>query len=542
MGFAAQTGTANRVSSRALKVAALAGPHAPPDILALLTEQQLPQAHAELDGLMRQNPQEPDILNLQGVAFLLEGQFSTAESAFRRALTLDPASLVARRNLGIALWHEHQLPSARQSFAVALERDPKDTLTNLYWGQIAFADHDCSAAVGSFTLAREMLGAMPVAMFMDAVCSFQLGQNHNAASLIEQMGPMPAIPADALFHFALQAGKQHDYQLARLALKRVPADYPDPYTRGYDEALAAYDAGDSAAALPILRDLISRHLATPELYDLLGNALQNQGIAGKHPKLVEEAYETYRAGIYADPRYLANFIDIGHLALTLGNYELSEQLLTEGLKQNPHAYELMVERGIAYALSSKEDEAAADFEAARGLASDNPIPYLTAAMLSIQEGRNADAAKTLQEGIDRSHPPNAWLYFLLARSLYKEGSGTPEIEAQIRDALTQAIRLDSTLTEAFALAGHVWLKSGDVREAMQFLETAHRLDPTNSHYVYALATARRMQGDSQGAAKEFQSFRQMEAANNPARMREFFIKIFATHPSSAAFHNTNDPK
>ncbi len=354
------------------------------------------------------------------------------------------------------------------------------------------------------------------------------------------MGPKPAIPEHILFEFALDASQKREYGLTLLSLKRLPDDYPDPYTHGYDEALAAYASGNRADAGTVIRKMVSRGLGTAELYDLLGNALENQGTANKKPKIIEESYDAYRKGIYADPHYLANFIDIGRLALSLSNYQLCEQLLSEGLKQNAGAYQLLLERGIAYSLGSKTAEAAADFDNARKLAPNNPMPYLAAGMLAIQEGRNGDAARVLQEGIDRTNSPSAWLYFLLARSLYKEGQDAPEAESRIRAALLEAMRLDPRFTEAFALAGHVWLKSGDIPEGMRFLETAHRLDPGNSHYVYALAMAKRIEGDSRSASKEFQAFRQLEAANNPARTKEFFIKILVTQPSTVEFHETSN--
>jgi tetratricopeptide (TPR) repeat protein len=390
-------------------------------------------------------------------------------------------------------------------------------------------------ALKAFIRSKEALLTNAAAMLMDAVCSLQLGQVQNATSVLNEMGPAPPIPPQLLFDFALEADKQRQYQLAFLAMKLVPETFPDPYTHGYDEALAAHASGNDAEAVSIIRDMLSRNLVSAELYDLLGNALEQQGIANHKPALVEEAYDAYRKGIYTDPHNLANFLDIGRLALKLGNYSLCEQLVSEGLKQNPSAYQLVLERGVAYSLASDAKNAATDFESARRRAPHNPLPYLAAGMLAIQDGRNGDAAKILQQGIDSSDSQNAWLYFLLARSLYKDGEDSPEAESRIQAALREAMRHNPNFAEAFGLAGHVWLKAGSVQEGIRFLETAHRLDPGNSHYVYALAVAKRMQGDSVKAAKDFQAFRQLEAANNPARTKEFFIRILANQPSGTGF-------
>lgn len=505
-----------------------------------LQRRRFAEAQEEAQALAAKSPQDASVANLEGVTFLLGGNPAKAEVFFHQSLRLNPRFLLAYRNLGITFWHEHRVADAQQAFTEALRLDPKDPIANLYEGQIAFARHNCAAAAQSFNRSGKALFSMPVAAFMDAVCHFQLGQSQAAATLLGKMGKNPAIPHAAVFRFALEAGKQRSFPVALAALKLLPDDYPDPYTHGYDEALTAYESGDDTASVALIRGMLSRGLGNAELYDLLGNALEDQGIAHKQPDAIRQAYEAYRKGIYADPHNLANFIDIGRLALKLGNYDLGEELLSQGLAQNPQAYQLMLERGIAYAFSSHTREAAVDFENARRLAPDDPMPYMAAGILAIQEGHNTQAAAALQQGIDCAHPANAWLYYLLARALYKQGHQTPEMETRIRAALQEAIQLNPDFAEAYGLAGHVWLKSGKPKQAVGFLEAARRLDPENSHYVYELAVARRMQGDSEAAARDFQKFRDLEAVNNPARMKKYFIKIFVNQPSAAGLHAMND--
>ncbi|HLI35672.1 MAG TPA: tetratricopeptide repeat protein [Terriglobia bacterium] len=521
-------------------LAVFTGSKAPTSIVKLLTERRFAEAQEEARELAAKTPQDASMANLEGVTFLLVGNLTKAEAFFHQSLRLNPQFLLAYRNLGITFWHEHKMADAQQAFTEALRLDSADPVANLYEGQIAFARHDCAAAAQSFNQSGETLLSLPVAVFMDAVCHFQLGQPQKAALLLGKMGKNPAIPYAPVFRFALEAGKQRSFPVALAALKLLPDDYPDPYTHGYDEALAAYESGDDTASVAMIRRMLSRGLGNAELYNLLGNALEDQGIAHKQPNVIKQAYEAYRKGIYTDPHNLANFIDIGRLALKLGNYDLGEELLTQGLAQNPQAYQLMLERGIAYAFSSHTREAAVDFANARRLAPDDPMPYMASGILAIQEGHNAQAAAALQEGIDRAHPANAWLYYLLARALYKQGHQTPETETRIRAALQEAIQLNPSFAEAYGLAGHVWLKSGQPEQAVKFLQAAHRLDPQNSHYVYELAVAQRMQGDSEDAARDFQKFRDLEAVNNPARIKKYFIKIFVDQPSAAGFQAMND--
>jgi len=514
------------------EIVKLVGPEAPAAIVQLLVAKNWNAVDAAVHGAGGRKVWTPELENIEGTSFLLRNRLPEAEHFFQRALALDPSFWRAQRNLGVTLWHEHRMSEAHAALQSALERQPQDALGNLYFGQVLFAGRDCVGAFKAFAQAGNELAHVPVAALMASECSLQKGDVRDAEDFFSKIGPEAGLPPQGLFAIAVHAAEVRDYRFAGAVLARVPADFPSPYVHGYDLALTSYQSGDDRQAANTLQQLVGSGQGTAEVLNLLGNALEEEGIRGKLPALVQQAYDAYRRGIYRDPHDRSNYLDIARLALKLRNYKLGEQLLTQGLAENPAAYQLLLERGIAYAFSSQSGHARADFAAAQKLAPNDPMPYMATGILGIQEGKYDTAAAALEHGVERAAPPNAWLEYLLARALYKEGHQNSGDATRLRSALLEAIRLNPKFTEAYGLAGQVWLKGGGAPQAINFLETAHRLDPKNSHYVYELALARRMKGDAGGAARDFAAFRELEARNNPSRMRKYFIQIFANQPPS----------
>jgi len=529
-GATVQTDT-HRTTAESLLIEALAGPRAPKAILGLLLQKHFAVAQAELALLARSEPNDAEVANLQGVLFLLQGQLPQAQRSFETVLSEHPGFYVATRNLGITLWHEHQTASAARQLQMALRENPDDKLTNLYLGQVYFAGRDCTDSIKAFKASGDFLLREPAPMFMNVVCDAQAGDVNEAADLLIRMRGKPQLPPQDLFQFALQSEQSGQYRLAFLALKLVPPGFPDTYTHAFDTALAAYQSKDYDATRTILGKLHSDGKATPESLDLLGNTLEELGIIEKKPQMVKEAYDAYRQGIYKDPHYLPNFIDIARLALKLGNYSLGESLLTQGLASNPDAYQLILERGMAYAFDGHVALAARDFSNAKKLDPHGALPYMAQGILDIQENRYDQAVADLRDGIKQSSAPNAWLYYLLARALHDRGQVTPADDAEMRHALQETIRLDSKFKEAYELAGLVWMKSGDYDQAERYLKTARKLDPGNRHCVYELAMIKRLQHQPDAAARYFKIFEHLEATNNQARMRKYFMKIMVNQQS-----------
>lgn len=531
---------AQRSTPTLSELSVLAGGQAPASLLKALTRRDFVKAQREAHVLVVKSPQDASVRNLEGVTFLLAGNLAQGEAAFQKALRLNPQYFPAYRNLGITLWHEHHTADAARMLRMARAGNPNDELTNLYLGQVYFSHRDCTRAVKAFKASGDFLFQAPAPMFMNVVCDAQIGNTKGAADLLARLSSKSQLPAPDLFQFAMRAEQTRQYRLALLALKLVPPGFPDSYTHAFDTALTAYQTNDYDAARAVLSELAADGKATPESLDLLGNVLEEEGISQKKPQLVKEAYDAYRQGIYKDPHYLPNFIDIARLALKLRNYSLGESLLAQGLSSNPTARQLLLERGMAYAFDGHTAEAAKDFSHARQLDPHDALPYMAQGILDIQESRYLQAVTVLRDGIGESSKPNAWLFYLLARALHDQGQLAPASSAEMRHALRETIRLDPNFEEAYELAGLVWMKSRSYDQAERYLQTALRLDPSNRHCVYELAMIKKLQHQPNAAARYFKIFERLESTDNKARTRKYFMKILVAQQPGGTLHETRN--
>ncbi|MBF2054435.1 MAG: tetratricopeptide repeat protein [Candidatus Sericytochromatia bacterium] len=97
---------------------------------------------------LQKDPQNPQLLNDAGLAYLLQGELATAEQYLQQAVRLAPANAVIHYNLGL-VWLGRQNPAqARASFEQAVRLDPRYAKA---WYNLGVA---CDAA-GQRVLARQ---------------------------------------------------------------------------------------------------------------------------------------------------------------------------------------------------------------------------------------------------------------------------------------------------------------------------------------------------------------------------------------------------
>ena len=110
--------------------------------------QILPRAH---EAARRAVDAEPDLAEAQAslgyINFLLEWDWSAAESAFRRAIALDPSYALAHRMLGHVLSQTGRHAEARPAMRRAREVDPLYGMNHAMSSQVAFQARDYPAAV-----------------------------------------------------------------------------------------------------------------------------------------------------------------------------------------------------------------------------------------------------------------------------------------------------------------------------------------------------------------------------------------------------------
>ena len=165
------------------------------DAKAKLTHGDLAGAETSLWTVLGSNPNDEEALTLLGVIRARQNRFAEAEALFRRALQINPQSLVAHRDLGNALAQEDKLDEALEQFAQAEALAPHDYQLKAQLAQLY-------AAKGQFSQALSTLQAIPPshlpveAIPVKAASLLATGHAAEAEALIAQAKASPATQVD----------------------------------------------------------------------------------------------------------------------------------------------------------------------------------------------------------------------------------------------------------------------------------------------------------------------------------------------------------
>lgn len=167
-----------------------------------------------------------------------------------------------------------------------------------------------------------------------------------------------------------------------------------------------------------------------------------------------------------------------------------------GLQYRPEAAALHLYRGVLLVMKGHVEQAEREFEKARALGPEGPVPYVALAMAWMQSGQTVKAVDLLRARA-KTNPRDAIVPYMFGIALVQSGIDPAEDETMeaIR-AFEAAIRLDPRLAGARAELGKILLKRGDRAAAITHLEQAIALDPENSAAAYSLAQAYRRAGDT----------------------------------------------
>jgi putative PEP-CTERM system TPR-repeat lipoprotein len=95
------------------------------------------KALAAAQALEKQRPQDPQVHNLKGAAYLAKGDVANARASFDKALAVQPAYFPAVANLARLDMQDHKSDAAKKRFETLLEKDKKNVQAMLALAEIA---------------------------------------------------------------------------------------------------------------------------------------------------------------------------------------------------------------------------------------------------------------------------------------------------------------------------------------------------------------------------------------------------------------------
>jgi tetratricopeptide (TPR) repeat protein len=269
--------------------------------------------------------------------------------------------------------------------------------------------------------------------------------------------------------------------------------HPDSYDSAYNLAVCLVEAKQFPQAIEVLRAAADRGHKTAELDNLLAEAYEGNN-------QTQEAINMLREATQVAPEDEDNFVDLAALCTNYEAFQIALDVIEVGLHYHQQSDRLIFQRGVVYAMTNKFDKAEQDFQAAARLAPQKNLSYVGMSVSDMQTGNLPKAIQELHERIRRK-PNDATLLYLLGEALIRSGAAAGDAEfREARLALEKSVRFNPKFAPAHADLAKLYLKENDLDAAIDHLETARTLDPSDKSAYSQLAVAYRRKGRPQLAS------------------------------------------
>ncbi|HEX5483755.1 MAG TPA: tetratricopeptide repeat protein [Terriglobia bacterium] len=464
--------------------------------MALLRAKQYPEALAQFKQVEQATPRLPQGYTGEGIALALMGKPEQAVAPLKKALELDPAYWVARRELGIIDWKLDRKDEAAKELQAVVKLFPNDPAVNVILGQYEFENKRFAQANGFFSKASPQVAANPRLSIMAAEALIKTGRGSEAAASLEMLSRSPGLGPPQQFKIAWLLGEAKDYPAAIRLFNALPQDFPDAFGRGYGVALAYFEQKQYPECIKTLTDLKARRNVRPALFSLLGAAQEKNGQTLK-------AYDAFRQGILQFPHDDENYLNIATLSVEHLNYDVSNQVLTTAIREIPGDHKLFLARGVVHTLRKEMSQAQADYEKALALAPDESSVYVALGICLMDQDKFADAARILRQGVQKQLK-DVLLYYFLADALFRQGvTASSPLYPEALAAVEEGLKLDPKFAYGYLQRGRLELIRDQTTAAVADLEHARSLAPDSRAILYQLGVAYRRAGRQAEAAKLF---------------------------------------
>jgi len=401
---------------------------------------------------LQQSPRDARLWTLQGLALAGLKRNPEAIKAYDKALSISPNYLSALQG-SVQLEFETGDADAIPRLERILQQLPNDPTSNAMRAVLAYKQHDCTTAVKHFTLSTQLISRQPGALAEYGACLMDLER------------PTEAVPI----------------------FKQIATQFPDDARTRYDLAVAEVAAHQGKEAIETLQPLLELKEPDVDVFDLASSAYED---AGDTPKAVE----LLRHAIVLNPQNAKYYADFAMLSFNHQSFQVGVDMVNVGLRALPSAASLYIARGILYMQMARYDEGEADFAIAIKIDPNQAAGAVAESMALIQQSSLDQALTTVQSQL-KSHPKEAFLYYLKAQILVQKGadSGSAEFKEAI-DAATRATELQPDFVLPRDILGNLYLKAGQSQLAIEQSRVALGANPSDQEALYHLIQALRQSG------------------------------------------------
>jgi len=467
---------------------------------AEISRGQLEPAEKTLWTVLSADPNQPEALTLLGIIRGRQKRYAEAEALCRRALQLDPASLIARRNLASALVAQNKPEAAIEEYKEVVKLAPRDSSAKVELARLHLARGEFAESLSDLDgIPKEQFP--PDAIPAKAASLLGLGRQEEAASLIPQAKQSPRLAAELAEVFLEGNAPQYATELIDAALA---ASHPAPARLFYLKGRALQATGNSPAALTNLRQALARE---PRSVDTLVAMAAIEASRNEHASAVD----------------LLNRANAVHP----GSPAILRPLVVEGMKAARRQTALHAAQALADADPDNLDDlylAAAAMLEGEDYATASSIlekyvlqrPEDSKALLGlgiaqVAQQHYAEATKALERSLEID-PKLAEAEYQLGIVAYRTG-----VSADAMRHFDRAVQLQPRHASALASLGEGYLQAGELERADAVLERSVAVDPNNSKTQYDLALALSKLGKTEDARQHMERWRELRKAEDLRR-------------------------
>ena len=472
----------------------------------LIREGNLDGAEAELRVSVQLDPRNPVYLGSLGAVLGMERKLEESDAYLEKALGLNPADWVTRRNLASNQYQLGQLQPAKENLQTVLKAAPGDNTTRLLLGMIAEESKDYTAAVKWLASVPDQVRQRPESMVALTRAYYNLGYKERARQTLKDLLVLSTRPdwREGVLRGGQAAVQAGDYEIAERMFASLSTTYPDPAKLGYNLALAQYHNNKISESRTGLEKLVAAGHETSEIENLLGWCAFKQA-------RYKDAVAALDRAIALDPSRESNYLDVGMMLLELRRYDGAQLAAERAISVAPGSAQAYRLKGLVEFRRGSLVDARKSYARAVELDPDDVQAILGLASALWNDGKFAEASATFNKALQRL-PKEPLLYLNYGTMLLKTADqGDASTESRAVALLKRAIALDSSLAEPHYQLGSLALREGRKQEAVQELETASCLGPTISKFHYTLAQAYRALGRREDATRELGAYQRLKA-------------------------------
>ncbi len=464
------------------------------DTLKLIKNKRFKEAGSRIDSLLKENPADPELYNLQGLLAIFKKETTQSIKSYRKSIELDPKNITAHLALSKLYLDINDLNQAKEYAKKALVIDDKPSYAYFILADIANRQKQ----------PKEMENLLLTAQ------SKNRGNFKQEIAVANNLGKL----------YALQKHPKKALLLAQDIVNR----YPDESSALSLLAGAQIINNQNELAEQTLEKLVNKDEKDIQHRLLLARLWVAQS---EKEKNVLRLLDEISAITPDNPQIL---IQKAAFLIKLKHYREAKNVIAKVNKLTPQMAVSYLLEGEIYLAEKKLDQALSAYQKAYAIKPNDKILYLISDIL-MAKGKSAEAIGFLDQEL-KKHNGNLTIHFKLA-TVFQQQNNLIEAEKHYKTILASDpenalvlnnlawLYLQKNNPEALALAerayqlasdsasvadtyGSVLVKQGHLKRGISVLEKATELAPGAYDIQYHLAEAYSSNGKPQQAIKILQ--------------------------------------